>query len=318
MKLRTIVTISSIVVIILAVIVLLYPDLPGRWLTYNTMMLKRVTSNVLPFFLMQWATAFLVLSIEVYVVGWKKSSLHQFLHPDRSSINDLCTFAINTLQIDYVILFLLTFGLTHKLELGLKLAVGFKEGLLASWISHVALQLICYILLMDFMMFFQHFLHHKLSFLWPFHSYHHSATELNVLTANRGHPVQGEFSNILITFIPLSLAGVPLISLLWYKLLRNTITFMQHSRITWKWGWIGQHVIASPAYHRIHHSILKEHYDKNLAILFPAWDHLFGTYYRGNIPAMETGLPDNPYHRKHFFDDMLVPFRMFRKREKTK
>jgi hypothetical protein len=48
--------------------------------------------------------------------------------------------------------------------------------------------------------------------------------------------------------------------------------------------------------------------------MFPLWDHLFGTYYKGSVAARETGLPDNPYNRKSFLDDMIVPFRMFRKK----
>ncbi len=39
-------------------------------------------------------------------------------------------------------------------------------------------------------------------------------------------------------------------------------------------------VIASPKTHRIHHSRLPEHRDKNFAAVWPFWDVLFGTYAR--------------------------------------
>ncbi len=49
---------------------------------------------------------------------------------------------------------------------------------------------------------------------------------------------------------------------------------------------------CSPQVHRIHHSRLPHHFDKNFAFVFPMWDVLFGTYY---APAKDefppTGVP---------------------------
>jgi sterol desaturase/sphingolipid hydroxylase (fatty acid hydroxylase superfamily) len=36
---------------------------------------------------------------------------------------------------------------------------------------------------------------------------------------------------------------------------------------------------CGPQIHRIHHSVLPQHRDKNYAVWFPLWDVLFGTYY---------------------------------------
>ena len=50
-------------------------------------------------------------------------------------------------------------------------------------------------------------------------------------------------------------------------------------------------LIAGPQQHRIHHSRLPEHCDKNFGQFFPIWDVLFGTYYharRDEFP--DTGL----------------------------
>jgi sterol desaturase/sphingolipid hydroxylase (fatty acid hydroxylase superfamily) len=38
-------------------------------------------------------------------------------------------------------------------------------------------------------------------------------------------------------------------------------------------------VFGGPQYHRVHHSILPEHHDKNFAAFFPIWDIIFGTAY---------------------------------------
>jgi sterol desaturase/sphingolipid hydroxylase (fatty acid hydroxylase superfamily) len=50
-------------------------------------------------------------------------------------------------------------------------------------------------------------------------------------------------------------------------------------------------VLVGPQGHRIHHSIVPEHINKNYAAFFPIWDILFGTFHRpkaGEYPA--TGL----------------------------
>ena len=39
-------------------------------------------------------------------------------------------------------------------------------------------------------------------------------------------------------------------------------------------------LIAGPQLHRIHHSALPEHRDRNFSMLFPIIDIVFGTYYR--------------------------------------
>ncbi len=62
----------------------------------------------------------------------------------------------------------------------------------------------------------------------------------------------------------------------------------------WTFGWIGTWIIFSPVGHRVHHSQLEEHWDKNFGNMFTWWDHIFGTYYRGDAVNDSVGLVDNP------------------------
>lgn len=315
MKSRTIAIIALGLIVVAVLGMMAFPDLAVRWYEYNAKMIRKVTGYIFPFFWINLGIAASVFVLEACVVGWKHSSLHQVLHPNRSMRNDLLTFFFNVLQVDYIVVFVLTLGIIHKLKLGIGVAFGANTGLLASAIPNPVIQLIIYIVVVDFTQYLQHYMHHKISFLWPFHSYHHSATELNVLTANRGHPIQAEFTNSVITVLPLTLLGFPLVSLLIFRVIRNFVTFMHHSRLTWSWGWFGKYILVSPLYHRTHHSVVPEHFDKNLSVLFPVWDHLFGTYYNGKIAPVEMGLPDNPYHKRSFMHDMIVPFTMFRRKK---
>ncbi len=44
------------------------------------------------------------------------------------------------------------------------------------------------------------------------------------------------------------------------------------------WGGIGKYILLDPDHHKIHHSLAKEHIDKNFGTI-AFWDHLHGTYY---------------------------------------
>jgi sterol desaturase/sphingolipid hydroxylase (fatty acid hydroxylase superfamily) len=66
--------------------------------------------------------------------------------------------------------------------------------------------------------------------------------------------------------------------------------FFIHSNLRIELGG-GSWVAGAPQVHRIHHSRLPEHADKNFAAYFPIWDVLFGTYWhprKGEFPP--TGL----------------------------
>ena len=68
-----------------------------------------------------------------------------------------------------------------------------------------------------------------------------------------------------------------------------------------------------PQGHRIHHSRLDQHHDKNYAAYFPVWDLLFGTYHhpaRDEFPP--TGLNDEP-EIDSFSETLVLPFRAWRK-----
>ncbi|TMH89489.1 MAG: sterol desaturase family protein [Betaproteobacteria bacterium] len=79
---------------------------------------------------------------------------------------------------------------------------------------------------------------------------------------------------------------------------------LTHSMLPWRWGWFGKYVLYSPIGHRIHHSALPEHKDKNLGFLFPVWDWMFGTYYKGDVINEEVGVEDNYQNTRGLLFDL--------------
>jgi len=67
-------------------------------------------------------------------------------------------------------------------------------------------------------------------------------------------------------------------------------------------------IIAGPQTHRIHHSKLPEHIDKNFAAIFPLWDVIFGTYYhpkRGECPPCGLASGETVHSFRYA---LLMPF----------
>ena len=73
-------------------------------------------------------------------------------------------------------------------------------------------------------------------------------------------------------------------------------SLLLHARVPWRFGPL-RFVIASPAFHRWHHTSQAEGRDKNFAGFLPIWDLVFGTYY----------LPTDRQPRRFGVDDEAVP-----------
>lgn len=138
-------------------------------------------------------------------------------------------------------------------------------------------------LLVDFMGYWTHRLFHRGRW-WPFHAVHHSSEDLDWLGSLRVHPVN-DLVNKLAQATPVLLLGYnPTVTLSTAPILTLYAIFL-HANVNWDFGPL-RGVIASPVFHRWHHSREREAWDKNFAGLLPLWDRLFGTYYmpRGRHP----------------------------------
>jgi sterol desaturase/sphingolipid hydroxylase (fatty acid hydroxylase superfamily) len=168
-----------------------------------------------------------------------------------------------------------------------------------------ALQYLTALVAADFLGYWAHRLFHS-GKLWDFHAVHHASEELDWLSSVRLHPVNQAFGQILIV-APLALLGFNLQILSATAGLLTFWAIFVHSNVRWTFGPL-RHFIATPAFHRWHHTRQAEGLDKNFGGLFLFWDRLFGTLY---LPegrqAQQFGLfgeqvPDS------FFRQLLWPF----------
>ncbi|MFN7919869.1 MAG: sterol desaturase family protein [Bryobacteraceae bacterium] len=141
----------------------------------------------------------------------------------------------------------------------------------------IALQVLEVLLVADFAGYWMHRLLHRGPRLWRIHAVHHSSPRLDWLAAGRVHP--GE--TILTKLVQVSVVfwmGFALGPTAALGPFLGIYAIMLHANVRWDFGPL-RWVIASPAFHRWHHSADAMARDKNFAALFPAWDLLFGTAY---------------------------------------
>jgi sterol desaturase/sphingolipid hydroxylase (fatty acid hydroxylase superfamily) len=140
----------------------------------------------------------------------------------------------------------------------------------------LALQVIEVFVVSDLIGYASHRLFHRQP-LWRFHAVHHSSEMLDWLSSTRLHPVN-EVLTRLIQVLPLYVAGFdPRVVAAAVPLLTFWAIFL-HANVPWTFGPL-RYVIASPAFHRWHHTTEDEGLDRNFAGLFPWIDILFGTFY---------------------------------------
>ncbi len=148
----------------------------------------------------------------------------------------------------------------------------------STWFTrqHLALQIIELLILSDLLGYASHRLFHS-RWLWKFHAIHHSAEDVDWLAATRLHPVNEILTRVaqVIPLYLLGFRGAPLAAVA--PILAFYAIFL-HANLRWDFGPL-RYVIASPAFHRWHHTSQEEGLDRNFAGLFPWIDLLFGTFY---------------------------------------
>jgi sterol desaturase/sphingolipid hydroxylase (fatty acid hydroxylase superfamily) len=180
----------------------------------------------------------------------------------------------------------------------------------------------------EFAYWFDHFLSHKIAFLWEFHKVHHSATVLTPFANWRVHPVDTiVYMNILaivvgsVTGLVQYFAGTEFaltctaLSGVLYAVYMAVWGHLQHSQLWLACTGLAGRLILSPAHHQIHHSNNPVHFDKNFGAGLAIWDWLFGTLH---IPQrrnehLRFGTHGDA-HLKRFIPSVLYPFRHAMKR----
>lgn len=135
------------------------------------------------------------------------------------------------------------------------------------------------ILILDFAIWLQHLVFHKVPILWRLHRVHHADRDIDVTTALRFHPVEIAAS-MLIKIGVVYLIGAPVLGIILFEIILNGSAMFNHANMRLPL-WLDRKlrlVLVTPDMHRVHHSDLRHEVDSNYGFALSIWDRMFRTY----------------------------------------
>jgi sterol desaturase/sphingolipid hydroxylase (fatty acid hydroxylase superfamily) len=156
------------------------------------------------------------------------------------------------------------------------------------------MQAVLFVVASDFMLYWLHRMFHGGGF-WKYHAIHHSSRDLEWISAARFHPVNLFLGAIMVDVI-LLVAGISPNIMLWVGPFTTFHSAFVHANLNWALGPF-KYALATPVFHRWHHTSLEEGGNTNFAATFPIWDVLFGTF----------RMPENKLPGDYGVTDQTIP-----------
>jgi sterol desaturase/sphingolipid hydroxylase (fatty acid hydroxylase superfamily) len=143
---------------------------------------------------------------------------------------------------------------------------------------------VVYFVVLDFFDYWYHRASHHFNWWWALHGLHHSQQNMNLWSDNRNHLFDDFLRDIYMGVIALCIGVEPSQYVLLVSVSR-ILQSLQHANVRIHFGWLGERLLVSPRYHRMHHAIGIGHESKgagtlggcNFAVLLPVWDIIFRT-----------------------------------------
>ncbi|WP_315783689.1 MULTISPECIES: sterol desaturase family protein [unclassified Bradyrhizobium] len=168
------------------------------------------------------------------------------------------------------------------------------------------LQGVLFLVVSDFMLYWTHRLFHGGEF-WKYHAVHHSSEDLEWISAARFHPINLILGTIAVDVI-LLMAGISPNVMIWVGPFTTFHSAFVHANLNWTLGPL-KYVLATPIFHRWHHTSMEQGGNTNFAGTFPIWDILFGTF---RMPAGQLPMAygkDEATMPGEFGGQLAFPFR---------
>lgn len=132
---------------------------------------------------------------------------------------------------------------------------------------------------LDFAIYLQHIISHRVPIFWRLHKVHHTDRDLDASSAVRFHPVEIMLSMLYKCGLVL-LIGPAVIAVLIFEIVLNASAIFNHANLRLPL-WLDKAmrlIIVTPDMHRVHHSVIEGETNSNFGFNFSIWDRLCGTY----------------------------------------
>ncbi|MGD9541489.1 sterol desaturase family protein [Methylocystis sp.] len=167
-----------------------------------------------------------------------------------------------------------------------------------------------------------HYLKHRIPFLWELHKVHHTAEALTPVTNFRNHPID----NIIFGYMLALFIGSASGALAWtfgrttesftvdgknilFLFFLWTIGHLQHSQFWIPFRGFFGHIVLSPAHHQIHHSTDPKHFNRNFGSVLAVWDWMFGSLEMPSVknPRLKYGVEEEGVDPHSSFGILAMP-----------
>lgn len=169
-------------------------------------------------------------------------------------------------------------------------------------------------LAIDLILYTNHWLHHRVSWLWKLHRLHHSDRSLDTLTTYLHHPL--EFvSGYFVLVLGCLLLDIPLNVLAMYGFVSVFFGPFMHFKklLPANVDRVVSKVFVTPNFHKSHHSMDYTESNANYGFIFTFWDAMFRTKHSvsfHSLKNLETGIDDIQMPANFHIKELLAnPFK---------
>jgi sterol desaturase/sphingolipid hydroxylase (fatty acid hydroxylase superfamily) len=180
-----------------------------------------------------------------------------------------------------------------------------------------------YIVVLDFGEYWRHRFQHTFPWWWALHSIHHAQRQMTFWTDDRNHIVDDMIGAVWFGGLAL-LIGVPPGQFPVVVIVLRLAEAMSHANVRLSFGRVGERLLVSPRFHRLHHGPLERgQHSRNFAVLLPVWDWIFGTadFRRDHFPPtgdpmLPEGLATGSWMHQQFAGLRAMGRALFRRRRR--
>lgn len=142
--------------------------------------------------------------------------------------------------------------------------------------------------ILDLADYWRHRLSHRLGWWYGVHSLHHAEDQMTFWSDDRSHILEDAITYVWLIAVGLAI-GVPSLQFPFLILTFRLLGSVSHANTTIGYGWLGNHILVSPRFHRTHHALKAAgRRSCNYGTALSLWDVAFGTA-RFNDDTVETG-----------------------------
>jgi sterol desaturase/sphingolipid hydroxylase (fatty acid hydroxylase superfamily) len=172
------------------------------------------------------------------------------------------------------------------------------DGLVPGLTDIALVSFLIYLVLFDFVDYLLHRAQHRFDWWWQLHALHHSQRQMTMWSDNRNHLLDDVLRDSILVAVAL-LVGIAPGQFVAVVAVTQLLESLAHANVRLSFGPIGERLLVSPRFHRVHHGIGIGHESAgpgslgghNFAVLFPVWDAIFGTACWHEEPG-PTGIRD--------------------------